>query len=422
MAGKKTKEVEAPNKNPSDAVLDAFDEYQAIKCVSLMKGGRVENVLSTGILTLDLIVGGGFQRGRMVDIYGPEGAGKSTILNEIMASAQRASIPCVFYDTEHSADVTYMQSQGVDPEFKIREGKKKRPGFFYVQPGPGEDVYRHMSKALKKMPDIDPEKPGKPTLLLTIDSLAAMFSEKEDVDKVGGGGLGKDARMHSQWLRHLRSLIYAKGALLVLTNQIRMNINLRNPAMSGEGQPGGNALKFYVDYMVRVSAKRSESEDNLGLIQQHLYLRTIKNKCFPPFRRAEIDLVIGRGLDKASDAENFLKAIGKYKVGGGRRRPLLKEFDEGKGLSMEQWRQLTESQEFRRYCFELLQDERVFALYFKQSGYKNYIYDKDWRNGAQGEDEEAPKKVGQKKTKKKKTGKEKKKRTKKSTSKETHDG
>lgn len=422
MAGKKTKEVEAPNKNPSDAILDAFDEYQAIKCVSLMKGGRVENVLSTGILTLDLIVGGGFQRGRMVDIYGPEGAGKSTILNEIMASAQRANVPCVFYDTEHSADVTYMQSQGVDPEYKIKEGNKKLPGFFYVQPGPGEDVYRHMSKALKKMPDIDPEKSGKPTLLFTIDSLAAMFSEKEDVDKVGGGGLGKDARMHSQWLRHLRSLVYAKGALLVLTNQIRMNINLRNPAMSGEGQPGGNALKFYVDYMIRVSAKRSESEDNLGLIQQHLYLRTIKNKCFPPFRRAEIDLVIGRGLDKASDAENFLKAIGKYKVGGGRRRPLLKEFDEGKGLSMAQWRQLTESKKFREYCFELLQDERVFALYFKQSGYKNYIYDKEWRNGDQDKDEEAPKKVGEKKTKKKKTGKKKKKRIKKSTLKETQDG
>lgn len=380
MARKKKNPDEAPKKRPSEAILAAFDEYPSVKCVSLMKGGRVENVLSTGSLTLDLIIGGGYQRGRIADMYGPEGSGKTTLLNEVMAAAQRASIPCTFYDFEHSADVTYMISQGVDPEFKIKVGNKKLPGFFYVQPGPGEDGYRHMSKTLQKMPDVDPEKPGPPTILLALDSLASMFSENEDTDKIGKGGLGLDARMHSTWLRHLRSLLKAKGGLLVLTNQVRMSINLKNPMASGEGQPGGNALKFYADYMIRVSASRKEGEDNIGLSRQHLYLRTIKNKCFPPFRRAELDLVLGRGLDKASDAQEFLKAIGKYEVRGGFRRIKLKQFDTGKGMSWEKFRKITESKEFREYCFELLQNERVYGAYFAQSGYKNYIYDRDWKD------------------------------------------
>jgi len=375
MAPKKKTDGEQDFSLPATAVLAAFDEYQHIKCVSLMKGGRVGNVLSTGSLIQDLILGGGYQRGRIADIFGPEGTGKTSLLNETMASAQRVGIPTVFYDTEHSADVTYMRTQGVDPEFRIKENGKSVPGFFYVQPGPGEDVYRHIAKSLQRMPDINLEKSGPPTILYAIDSLAAMFSESEDMDKQGKGGLGLDARMHSVWLRRLRNLLRSKGGLLVLTNQIRMAINLRNPAMNKAGQPGGNALKFYADYMMRVSASRREQDDAIGVARQHLFLSTIKNKCFPPFRDAELDLILGRGLDKASDAEHFLKAIGRYEVKGAYRRIKLKKFDTGKGMHWKDFRKITESPEFREYAFEMMKDERVYGAYFKQSKYKNFTYD-----------------------------------------------
>lgn len=362
----------------AEAVMATFGEYKNVRCVSLEKGGRVENVLSTGSLILDLILGGGFQRGRIADLFGHEGSGKTTLLQEVVASAQRSNIPVVFYDFEHSADPTYMRAQSIDLEKTIKVGRKKLPAFFYVQPEAGEDVYRHMKGTLDKMPKIDPEKPGLPTVLFAIDSFAAMFSEAEDTETLGKGGLALDARMHSLWLRRMRALLKSRGGLLVLTNQLRVKFNLRNPAMTKEDEPGGNALRFYADYKVRISAKRRSEEDkgNTKIMRQHIYLRTIKNKCFPPFREAENELVLGRGIDKAQDAVEFLKAIGKLKTPGGRHRILLKKFDAGKGMAWKDFRKLTESPKFRDFAFGLLRKEQCYAAYFKQSGYTNYSYDK----------------------------------------------
>lgn len=377
MARKKKTDQEEGFLSTAAAISAAFDEYKDVRCVSLERGGRVENALSTNSLIFDLILGGGFQRGRIAEIFGPEGSGKTTIIQEVVVSSQQAKIPCIFYDTEHAADPTYMKAQGIDLEFKIREGGKMVKGFYYVQPGPGEEVYRLMLKTLSAMPNIDPEKSGPPTILFAIDSFAAMFSEAEDLETMGKGGLGRDARMHSLYLRKLRSLLKAKGGLLVMTNQIRMKLNLRNPNASGEGRPGGNALKFYADYVIRVSTSKRETEDATELFRQHLYFRTIKNKCFPPFRECESELIIGRGIDKAQDALAFLKAVGKHENRGAYHRVLLKRFDTGKGLNWKQFRKMAESPEFREHAFGLLKSEKVYAAYFKQIGYKNYSYDQE---------------------------------------------
>ncbi|KKM78666.1 hypothetical protein LCGC14_1357700, partial [marine sediment metagenome] len=229
MAPRKKKIEEPQGLSPAAAIMRTFDEYKEVRCVSLQKGGRVENVVSTGSLILDLILGGGLQRGRIAEIFGPEGSGKTTIMLSTIAMGQRAGTPCVFYDTEHSLDPTYMKAIGINLEFMINENGKDVPGFYYAQPGPGEQVYMHILKTLDSMRDIDPEVPGPPTILFCIDSFAAMFSEAEDLEKTGKGGLGRDARMHSLWLRQLKGRLRAKGALLFVTNQIRMKLNLKNP-------------------------------------------------------------------------------------------------------------------------------------------------------------------------------------------------
>ena len=360
---------------PVDAVTSAFDEYKQLRPVALEKGGRVENVLPTGSLILDLILGGGLQRGRIAVFLGPEASGKTTLMLTLIASSQRLGIPCVFYDCEHSADCMYMHYIGVDLDFKIRSGGKRVPGFFYTQPGPGEEVYKHMFKTLRRMQDVDPERPGPPTCLFVVDSFAAMYSESEDVEKSGKGGVGRDARMHSVWLRRLKGLLRRKGVLLVVTNQIRFNINMKNPQANPETEPGGNAMRFYADYKIRVSARKRDEEDKGGLARQHIWIRTQKNKCFPPFRACEHEIILGRGLDKAQDALEFLKAIGKVETRVGRHRILLGPFETPTTLKWAEFRKVTESDEFRSYALKLLQNEKVYGAYFKTAKYYNYSYD-----------------------------------------------
>lgn len=764
---KKKKPKDEPTLGPAAAMMATFDEYKEVPCVSLQKGGRVENVVSTGSLILDLILGGGLQRGRIVEVYGPEGSGKTTIMLSTIAMGQKANIPCGVYDTEHSLDPTYMRSIGVDLEFMIEEDGQRVPGFYYSQPGPGEHVYMAIMKTLDKMRPIDPEVPGPPTMIFCIDSFAAMFSEAEDMEKSGKGGLGRDARMHSVWLRQLKGRLRAKGALLFVTNQIRMKLNLTNPnaclhgdtavikadgtqcdiativankdpgpvlsynhetelyeprAITGwhnngrleyedgerwttinlgsaggnggfvsltctpnhqvfvqrdgeiaevsaedvgpgdvmmtwydecidtnpaardivhgsllgdggisymahkpgalarfslanqeqpeylqwkldklsgfhwnevlpgkherpcyrtatrtdlsllkdkfyqwgpyrgipadlkltpltlavwfmddghsafnatdghaqycvlsikrlflpeyegqpdraaamlrallgtddgitvsksqraliinraaaelmfsvicpfvpvcmdykipaeyrgryiefhpsadwreerrvyplkvvsvgeaskrkhrgkhkyditvegnsnylaggaqrgvlvhnspENRPGGHAMKHYADYVVRVSTSKRAKTDTQDLDRQHMYIRVIKNKCFPPFRECEHEILLGRGFDKKEDALMFLKAIGRHEIKGAYHRILLKPFLTPKGMPGPKFREVVETQKFRDYAFKLLRKEKVYGAYFKQSGYMNFSYDMDTEPNTEMEDQE----------------------------------
>ena len=198
MARKKKKAVEILP--PVEAILEAFKESKdEIQCVNLQRGSRVKNVLSTNSLIADLKLGGGFQRGRVVHVFGPEASGKSTFLQECVVAAQGLAgikVPILHYDPEHSADPMYMRAQGIDLMRTITSNRKKYPGYFYAQTDTGEGIYRHLHRALTRMPDVDPEVPGPPTCVVLIDSVAAMFSQDRD-QETGDGALGLEARMHA---------------------------------------------------------------------------------------------------------------------------------------------------------------------------------------------------------------------------------
>jgi recombination protein RecA len=350
------------------ALAAAFSDLKDIRPVNIERGTRVGFTLSTGSLMLGLALGGGFQRGRMVDIFGPEGSGKSTILQSIIASAQQAGIPITHYDPETSADPTYMQAQGINLRYTIEHAGKVFPGYYYTQPSTGEEIYRHLLYTMNRMPVLAPDAQCGPTALFIIDSIAAMVTEALDADKGTGAGMGLDARMHSTYLKQLRGRLAKTGSLLVVSNQIRNKIGV----MYGDPivEPGGEAIKFFPDYKIRISRRKME-EDRTGYRVQPFVARTIKNKTFPPFQEATGAIVLGRGIDKAVDASEFLSAIGKLEVKQGKRKILLKQFNTGV-LDWKQFRAVTEQPEFRDACFELLKQDKVYDAYFAHLGYLNF--------------------------------------------------
>jgi hypothetical protein len=141
-----------------------------------------------------------------------------------------------------------------------------------------------------------------------------------------------------------------------------------------ETEPGGQAVKYYPDYKLRMRKRKAE-DDKIGLKVLPFSLYSLKNKTYPPFQEAHGSIVLGRGLDKAQDAHEFLDAIGRLEVKNkGGRRILLKRFDQG-FMSWRDFRGVTETQEFRDYCFHLLTLDRTYTEYFKHQGFTNYNYD-----------------------------------------------
>lgn len=354
-----------------EAVTAAFTELKEIRPINLERGTRVGNTLSSGSLMQDLAVGGGYQRGRIVDIFGDEGVGKSTELQTLIASAQRNHVPVVHYDPETSADPVYMRAQGVDIRHKFRIMKKSVPGYYYTQPSVGEEIYRHMMWTMNRMPEFPSDQPGGPAVLFLVDSLAAMISESADED-TGKVTMGTNARMHSNFMPQIRARLARTGCLWVFVNQIRMKIGVMwgDPSV----EPGGQAVKYYPDYKIRMR-KRKVEDDKSGLKVLPFSTYTLKNKTYPPFQEALGSIVLGRGLDKAQDAHEFLTAIGRLEVkSGGKRRILLKRFDQG-FMSWRDFRGVAETQDFRDYCFHLLTMDRTYTEYFKHQGFANYDYD-----------------------------------------------
>lgn len=341
-----------------------------LDCINLRQGQRVKDVLSSGSLVLDLILGGGFKPGLMGTIFGPEGSGKSTLLTTILASSQLLNIPACLYDPESGSDPVYMRTQGVDLDYKIKVkiGKKTetRPGFFYTQPDTGEAVYRHILRVLSKMPIVDD---GPPRMLFLVDSFAGMGSE--EVDEVGDGGrIADEARMHSYFLKRVVPRLRRRGAILLGTNQMRTNIGSYGSPLS---EAGGKALQFWPGYKIRISAKRVEP-DKIGVQTVPVIWRTTKNKAFPPFRSTDMRLMLGRGIDKSYDAFYFLKHLGLLEVHAGKSKIHLDGFDD-KVLSWGDFRRTVEEPHFRSTCFDMLRDNDTYRRYFEHSKEATYFYD-----------------------------------------------
>lgn len=386
--GKKKKSKIETAYHPALAAINAFKMVDGLDCAPLKEAKRVENVVSSGSLAVDLILGGGFPSGRLVTIFGPEGCGKSTVLQELIVSCQMIFTTVVHYDFESGSDPVYMTNQGIDLDHSVtlpkltKTGKVARgksagsidiPNYFYCQPDYGEQFYRHILATLKGLPPYDG---GPPQVVFIVDSFAAMASEEVD-DETGESRIAPEARMHSNFLRLIRPKLKRKGALLIGSNQMRTAIGQWG---TPQKEAGGAALMYYPDQKIMLTRRKLE-KDATKVEVLPITARTTKNKVFMPHRILEgLGIILGRGIDRARDAEIFLKKTGHLELGGNGMRRIVFPKKQTKFLSWAEFREKVENPRFRGFLFRRLGKDKTFAEYMEQDGPQNYAYDQDFED------------------------------------------